>query len=68
MFRRVETAFPVEQKKIQKRVKAELELYLADNSQAWVLQPDGGYLRLRPSTEQSQISAQQQLLEASVVG
>jgi polyphosphate kinase len=39
--KRVETCFPVEGKKLILRVKKELESYLTDNTQAWVLQPDG---------------------------
>ncbi|MDT8407387.1 MAG: polyphosphate kinase 1 [Methylococcales bacterium] len=66
MFRRVETAFPVENKRILQRVKDELQLYLADNSQAWVLQTDGTYQRLSPAPEQPVISTQQLLLEQSL--
>ena len=42
--KRVETCFPVEGKKLILRVKKELESYLSDNTQAWVLQSDGRYL------------------------
>jgi polyphosphate kinase len=48
-FRRVEVAFPVEDKALRTRiVKEALENYLADNTQAWVLQSDGSYRRLTP--------------------
>ncbi|NII73738.1 polyphosphate kinase [Dyella sp. SG562] len=60
--RRVETGFPIESKKLQQRVKKELELYLADNSSASVLQADGHYHRLAPSG-QAVRNAQAQLLE-----
>ncbi len=44
LFRRVETAFPIEDVKIRKRVIDEvLENYLADNCQAWLLEADGSY-------------------------
>jgi polyphosphate kinase len=43
--RRVESAFPIEGKKLQLRVRNALELYLTDNSSASLLQPDGEYLR-----------------------
>ena len=43
--RRVETAFPIEGKKLQQRVRNALELYLADNTSALLLQPDGQYAR-----------------------
>jgi len=43
-FRRVETCFPVEEKRMKKKIfKEGLHLYLADNTQAWILQSDGSY-------------------------
>ncbi len=51
MFRRVETCFPIEDKKLHDRVLQDLEIYLKDNSQAWVLQADGNYRRLEPDDE-----------------
>ena len=43
MFRRVEIAFPFEIKRIRERVIKELNYYLEDNTQAWMLQDDGKY-------------------------
>lgn len=43
--RRVETAFPIDGKKLQQRIRSALELYLTDNSSTSLLQPDGQYLR-----------------------
>ncbi|MDF3934010.1 polyphosphate kinase 1 [Pseudomonas citronellolis] len=60
---RVETCFPVEGKKLVLRVKKELEMYLADNTQSWVLQPDGSYQRLSPTGNQNPRNAQAMLLE-----
>lgn len=59
---RVETCFPVEGKRLIQRVKSELELYLADNTQSWALQPDGSYQRLTPGDEAA-VNAQSQLLD-----
>jgi polyphosphate kinase len=42
--RRVETAFPIEGKKLQQRIHHALLCYLADNASASLLQPDGEYL------------------------
>ena len=39
-----------------------LELYLADNCQAWVLQPDGHYVREQPGTREP-VAAQTLLLQ-----
>jgi polyphosphate kinase len=48
-FRRVEVAFPIEDRQLRARVvKEALENYLADNTQAWVLRSDGSYERLTP--------------------
>ena len=44
-FSRVETCFPVHDPKLVTRVLRELQLYLADNCQAWALQSDGSYRR-----------------------
>lgn len=60
---RVETCFPVEGKKLVQRVKKELESYLADNTQAWVLQSDGSYVRQSPSGNQNPRNAQATLLD-----
>jgi polyphosphate kinase len=45
-FRRIELAFPVNDRKLARRVFAEgLKPYLEDNTQAWEMQPDGSYVR-----------------------
>jgi len=47
-FRRIETAFPVLNPKLKKRVIGEgLKPYLRDNVQAWDMQPDGSYRHRR---------------------
>ncbi|MBB3102617.1 polyphosphate kinase 1 [Azomonas macrocytogenes] len=61
--KRVETCFPIEGKKLLLRVKKELDLYLHDNTQSWILQPDGSYVRLAPTGHQSSRSSQNVLLE-----
>jgi polyphosphate kinase len=60
-FRRIEVAFPIERKEHRERIIADLELYLADNVQAWNLQADGTYVR--QATEGPAISAQSALLQ-----
>ena len=61
--KRVETCFPVEGKKLVSRVKKELESYLTDNTQSWILQPDGRYVRVSPTGNQNPRNAQAGLLE-----
>src|SRR4030095_8916718 len=59
-FRRIEVCFPVLDPKLKQRViKEGLRVYLADNSQAWVMDADGHYQRrkvrgrlARPAQEQ----------------
>jgi len=61
--KRVEACFPVEGKKLVSRVKKELESYLTDNTQAWLLQADGSYQRVQPTGNQNPRNAQQALLD-----
>jgi polyphosphate kinase len=62
MFRRVEVFFPIGSKKLQNRILRDLELYLSDNTHAWVLQPDGHYRRAERTDDQEPVQAQAQLL------
>ncbi|KAA0012111.1 polyphosphate kinase 1 [Billgrantia pellis] len=63
MFHRVETAFPLLDRKLAERVRKDLETYLVDNCQSWLLQPDGSYLKQQPC-DSAAISAQETLLYA----
>lgn len=45
LFRRVEIAFPLKDKKLRARVLDHLDAYLADTAQSWILQADGSYVR-----------------------
>ncbi len=62
LLRRVEACFPIEQKKLKKRIINDLELYLADNCQAWILSKDGRYQRVTRTDNEDAISAQMTLL------
>jgi len=64
MFRRVETCFPIEAPKLRQRVIEEMNYYLQDNMQAWVLNSDGSYERVSCAEGDTPISAQLTLLEA----
>lgn len=62
-FRRVEACFPIEEKRPRDQIiKFSLHAYLADNTEAWVLQSDGSYKRVRPGNQKPR-SAQQALLD-----
>jgi polyphosphate kinase len=59
LFRRIEVAFPVESPEFRARVAEELNLYLADDVQAWELAPNGQYSRALGG---GNVSAQARLL------
>ena len=61
-FRRIEVAFPVVRRKLKERIVHDLEAWLADNVYAWLLQPDGTYVRTTPG-HALPFSAQLALLE-----
>lgn len=63
LFNRVETCFPITDEKLKARVLEEgLDVYLRDNAQAWLLQPDGTYQRASCDPD-NVIAAQHWLLE-----
>jgi len=66
-FRRVEGAFPVLRDSQRERILRDLHLYLADNTQAWLLRPDGSYTRAQIGSE-APVCAQKQLLELYAAG
>jgi polyphosphate kinase len=66
-FRRVEGAFPVLREAQRERILRDLHLYLADNTQAWLLRPDGSYARAETGGEPP-VCAQKQLLELYAAG
>jgi polyphosphate kinase len=62
LFRRNESCFEIRQKAMREKIRKHLELFLADNCQAWVLDGDGKYERLSPGDDE-RISAQETFLE-----
>jgi polyphosphate kinase len=60
-FRRIEVAFPILNQRYRSRVIGDLEKYLADTTQAWVLQSDGRYERVA-APQGPAICAQQHFL------
>ena len=58
---RIEVAFPIQDNKLARRVKKELESYLSDNTQSWLLQSDGTYQLSKPRKGEYR-SAQRSLL------
>ena len=63
LFSRIETCFPIEDKKIRKQILEDgLNNYLKDNRRAWELQADGTWIQCQPSNGKAVYIAQQQLL------
>lgn len=64
LFRRVEVAFPIQDKKLKARVIREgLQVHLRDNASAWVMQPNGSYQRKITRSKHRHVS-QLDLLQA----
>ena len=68
MFKRVEVCFPIENKKLAQRILRNLDLYLNDNSQAWIMQSDGSYVRVTRGKDEPIIQAQAMLLLEAQTG
>jgi polyphosphate kinase len=66
-FRRVEVAFPVRREAHRARILNDLETYLRDDTQAWVLGRDGLYTKLETNRE-SPTASQTQLLMKYAAG
>jgi polyphosphate kinase len=63
-FRRIELAFPVLDAKVRKRILDEgLKAYLADNVQAWDMQADGSFKRVKRGRSKA-VCAQRDLMKA----
>ncbi|MDZ7747487.1 MAG: hypothetical protein U5K43_00405 [Halofilum sp. (in: g-proteobacteria)] len=67
-FRRVETCFPVENRRLRDRLVDQRRADLADNTQAWLLGGDGRYTRARPATGEAPCGVQQALLARAAEG
>lgn len=50
LYRRVEIAFPVLDARLRERIREQLETYVLDTAQSWLLQADGSYVHA-PSGE-----------------
>jgi polyphosphate kinase len=60
-FRRIEVAFPIDRKQHRDRIIEDLETYIADNTLAWILTPEGKYER-KPVGPSQIVNAQSALL------
>lgn len=62
LLHRNESCFEIRQKRMKDQIRGDLELFLADNCQAWVLRGDGSYERLIPPAPEKRVSAQETFL------
>ncbi|MCO7226546.1 polyphosphate kinase 1 [Pleionea sp. CnH1-48] len=64
LYHRVETCFPITDKKLAQRLFDEtIEYYLSDNQQSWELQSDGSYQKTRCEDDEPKLRAQKILLD-----
>lgn len=63
MFRRVEICFPINDKKLSARILTDLNGYLKDNCQAWLLQTNGKYIQ-SSAEDQPKFQIQAELLKS----
>jgi polyphosphate kinase len=59
---RVEVITPVEEPRLIVELKQMLEIMLADNRQAWELQPDGSYLQRQPQDGEPEMCSQKHFM------
>ncbi|NJR14730.1 MAG: polyphosphate kinase 1 [Calothrix sp. CSU_2_0] len=64
--RRVEAIVPILDADIAKDLQEVLGIMLADNRQAWELQPDGSYIQRRPGEDCPESSSQQALMSMAL--
>ena len=59
---RVEAVTPVEDPRLRRELKFNLDLILADNVQRWMMNPDGSYEQQQPEEGEQQVSTQETLM------
>jgi len=64
LLNRVETCFPIEDKKLIERVLDELNYYLEDNCQSWEMDAEGEYLQNHPEEGEERVSSQERFLNS----
>ena len=62
---RVEVLAPVQDGRAQQRIAASFEALVADNSQAWELEPNGSWTRLQPAKDERERAAHEALMRSA---
>ncbi len=60
---RVETCFPVQDRRLARRLRRDLEVYLKDNAQSWELQANGDYVLNQAIEGEERIASQTALMQ-----
>ena len=63
---RLEVVVPVEDSRAKQRVNAMFDALLADNQDAWALNGEGSWERLRPKKDERPVSAQATLMRSAI--
>lgn len=63
LMQRVEVCFPIRANTLKNRIIDDLNSYLKDNKQSWILNNDGTYSRSQSEDDEEPFSAQSSLLE-----
>ncbi|MEA5533566.1 polyphosphate kinase 1 [Crocosphaera sp. XPORK-15E] len=66
LSRRVEAITPVDDPEIAKELQEILGIMLADNRQAWDLQPNGSYIQRKPENDKQEQSSQKIFMEMAL--
>lgn len=62
-FHRVETCTPITDRELKRRILEDsFGFALKDNQQAWLMTPDGGYVKIEPQEGEAEINMQELLL------
>jgi polyphosphate kinase len=63
---RVEAVAPIEPRPLRERLWQMLSIMLADQRQAWDMQPDGSYIQRKPTDPEKQLGTHQQLMQLAL--
>ena len=61
-FQRIELCYPINDAQIKQRLLTDLDTYLNDKQQAWILHHDGNYTRVQQDSKEEPVSVQIALL------
>jgi polyphosphate kinase len=65
LYNRVEVVFPVMDNRLQQQALRIFETSMADNTQSWVLGPEGRYERVQPADGETPVNSQDVFMEDS---